>query len=383
MRELSTRPAPIAASAAASSRAPDGTVRGRSVASLQPRPAVLQGRGAWRDAGRSKPIAASASIGGDASWNTALDLVAARFRETIAAHGPDSVAFYVSGQLLTEDYYVANKLMKGFIGSGNIDTNSRLCMASSVAGHKPRVRRGHRARRATRIRGGRPRRAGRQQCRVVPSGAVSAADRRARPRAGTRIVVHRPAPHRDGRSRRPPSADRARRRRAAVQWSPRRISRKQARSIAAWIARHANGLEAALEVARARRARLDSVAATLRRRSRGAGALLRLVRRAPSASSPSIRRASTSRRRAPTRSTRSSTAICHRPHRPARHGAVLVTGQPNAMGGREVGGLANQLAAHMEFDGRATCDARAALLAGAEHRDAPGPEGGRAVRRGR
>ena len=50
--------------------------------------------------------------------------------------GPDSVAFYVSGQLLTEDYYVANKLMKGFIGSANIDTNSRLCMASSVAGHR-------------------------------------------------------------------------------------------------------------------------------------------------------------------------------------------------------------------------------------------------------
>ena len=58
-----------------------------------------------------------------------------RFAQTIAEHGPDSVAFYVSGQLLTEDYYVANKLMKGFIGSANIDTNSRLCMASSVAGH--------------------------------------------------------------------------------------------------------------------------------------------------------------------------------------------------------------------------------------------------------
>jgi assimilatory nitrate reductase catalytic subunit len=69
-------------------------------------------------------------------WDTALDLVADRFAETIAAHGPDAIAFYVSGQLLTEDYYVANKLMKGFIGSGNIDTNSRLCMASSVAGHK-------------------------------------------------------------------------------------------------------------------------------------------------------------------------------------------------------------------------------------------------------
>lgn len=69
-------------------------------------------------------------------WDQALDLVAQKFKDTIAEHGPDSVAFYVSGQLLTEDYYVANKLMKGYMGSANIDTNSRLCMASSVAGHK-------------------------------------------------------------------------------------------------------------------------------------------------------------------------------------------------------------------------------------------------------
>jgi assimilatory nitrate reductase catalytic subunit len=70
-----------------------------------------------------------------ASWNEATALVAEKFATTIRDHGPDSVAFYVSGQLLTEDYYVANKLMKGFIGSANIDTNSRLCMASAVAGH--------------------------------------------------------------------------------------------------------------------------------------------------------------------------------------------------------------------------------------------------------
>jgi assimilatory nitrate reductase catalytic subunit len=69
-------------------------------------------------------------------WPAAIHHVAARFRETIARHGPDSVAFYVSGQLLTEDYYAANKLMKGFIGSANIDTNSRLCMASAVAAHQ-------------------------------------------------------------------------------------------------------------------------------------------------------------------------------------------------------------------------------------------------------
>src|SRR3569833_1156482 len=71
-----------------------------------------------------------------ASWETALEHVAAGFRRVIDQHGPKAVAVYVSGQLLTEDYYVANKLMKGFIGSANIDTNSRLCMASSVAGHK-------------------------------------------------------------------------------------------------------------------------------------------------------------------------------------------------------------------------------------------------------
>lgn len=71
-----------------------------------------------------------------ADWGTALNHVADRLQQIIAEHGPDAVAFYVSGQLLTEDYYVANKLMKGFIGSGNIDTNSRLCMSSTVAGHK-------------------------------------------------------------------------------------------------------------------------------------------------------------------------------------------------------------------------------------------------------
>jgi assimilatory nitrate reductase catalytic subunit len=74
--------------------------------------------------------------GARASWSEAIGLVAKRFHATIERHGPDSVALYVSGQMLTEDYYVANKFMKGFIGSANIDTNSRLCMASSVAGHK-------------------------------------------------------------------------------------------------------------------------------------------------------------------------------------------------------------------------------------------------------
>jgi assimilatory nitrate reductase catalytic subunit len=71
-----------------------------------------------------------------ATWGEAIERVAVGLRDIIAEHGPDAVAFYVSGQLLTEDYYVANKLMKGYIGSANIDTNSRLCMSSAVAGHK-------------------------------------------------------------------------------------------------------------------------------------------------------------------------------------------------------------------------------------------------------
>jgi assimilatory nitrate reductase catalytic subunit len=75
-------------------------------------------------------------LGRDTDWTAALHYVAAGFNRTIEKHGPEAVAFYVSGQLLTEDYYIANKLMKGFIGSANIDTNSRLCMSSAVAAHK-------------------------------------------------------------------------------------------------------------------------------------------------------------------------------------------------------------------------------------------------------
>jgi len=70
------------------------------------------------------------------SWVNAVHQVATNFQRCIDEHGADSVAFYVSGQLLTEDYYVANKLMKGYIGTANIDTNSRLCMSSTVAGYK-------------------------------------------------------------------------------------------------------------------------------------------------------------------------------------------------------------------------------------------------------
>lgn len=73
--------------------------------------------------------------GQEVQWQQATDLIAEMIHQAKAEFGPDSVAMYVSGQLLTEDYYVANKLMKGYVGSANIDTNSRLCMSSAVAAH--------------------------------------------------------------------------------------------------------------------------------------------------------------------------------------------------------------------------------------------------------
>lgn len=74
--------------------------------------------------------------GEEVNWEKAIQCIARNFQDTIDRHGPESVGFYVSGQLLTEDYYVVNKFVKGWLGTANIDTNSRLCMASSVVGHK-------------------------------------------------------------------------------------------------------------------------------------------------------------------------------------------------------------------------------------------------------
>jgi len=72
----------------------------------------------------------------DVSWDVALERTAAVFKTFINKYGSDSIGFYVSGQCLTEEYYVINKLIKGFIGSNNIDTNSRLCMSSAVVAYK-------------------------------------------------------------------------------------------------------------------------------------------------------------------------------------------------------------------------------------------------------
>jgi assimilatory nitrate reductase catalytic subunit len=95
------------------------------------RTVVAEGRALYPElrSGRDAPRARVA-------WSEALDHAARRFADVIAEHGPDAVGFYVSGQLLTEDYYVFNKVAKALVGSNNIDTNSRLCMSSAVAAYK-------------------------------------------------------------------------------------------------------------------------------------------------------------------------------------------------------------------------------------------------------
>ncbi|WP_299350819.1 nitrate reductase [uncultured Shimia sp.] len=115
---------------------PDGTIKGDPDHPANFGRLCSKGTHLGETTGPERRLLAPMVAGNEVSWDRATKLVAERFSDAIRDHGPDSVAFYVSGQLLTEDYYVANKLMKGFIGSANIDTNSRLCMASSVAGHK-------------------------------------------------------------------------------------------------------------------------------------------------------------------------------------------------------------------------------------------------------
>ena len=95
-------------------------------------PAVIESARLHHPLMRTSREAARQQVG----WDEALDHVADRFAAIVREHGPDAVAFYISGQLLTEDYYVFNKLAKGLIGTNNVDTNSRLCMSSAVAGYK-------------------------------------------------------------------------------------------------------------------------------------------------------------------------------------------------------------------------------------------------------
>jgi assimilatory nitrate reductase catalytic subunit len=281
------------------------------------------------------------------SWDNALDHIAGEMLQIRDRHGPDAIAFYVSGQLLTEDYYVANKLMKGFIGSANIDTNSRLCMSSSVAGHI---------------------RAFGED--VVPgcyddfeeADLVVAAGSNmawchpvlyqrlvaARERRGTKLVTIDP------------------RRTATAETADLHLALKPGSDVALWqgllayladagkldldwIAQHVEGAEAV--IAAARRAVPSAEAAAV---ATGLDiAALREFYHLFAATERTVTLYSQGVNQSSVGTDKVNAIInCHlataRIGRPGM-GPFSLTGQPNAMGGREVGGLATTLAAHMNF----------------------------------
>jgi assimilatory nitrate reductase catalytic subunit len=281
------------------------------------------------------------------TWPKALDHVASCLAAIRAAHGPEAIAFYLSGQLLTEDYYVANKLAKGFIGTPHVDTNSRLCMASSVAGHR-------RAFGADVV----------PQCYddleladlVVLAGSNAAwchpilyqRIQTARAERGVRVVNIDPrrtatCEGSDLHLAVRPGTD-------GVLWCGLLVWLAERRLVdAEFIAAHTRGFAAALQRARALAPSLDAVAAATGVEQRAIatfygwfGATPRVV----SCYSQGINQSA--------QGTDKVNAIinCHlatgRIGKPGS-GPLSLTGQPNAMGGREVGGLANMLAAHMGF----------------------------------
>jgi assimilatory nitrate reductase catalytic subunit len=280
------------------------------------------------------------------TWDQALDTVSEGFSRIIAEHGPDAVAFYVSGQLLTEDYYVANKLMKGYIGSANIDTNSRLCMASTVAGHK---------------------RAFGED--VVPTcyedlqladlvvlvGSNTAwchpvlfrklADEKER-RPELQIVVIDP--------RRTPTCE------IADLHLPIKAGtdvwlfngllahlRRHGGINTAFVASHTSGVAQALEVAEADAADVVTTCGIDQSRIELFFRLFTAHERAVTVFSQGVNQSSAGTDKV------NSIINCHlltgRIGRPGM-GPFSFTGQPNAMGGREVGGMANTLAAHLELE---------------------------------
>lgn len=280
--------------------------------------------------------------GAPATWDAALDLVADRFATAMRDHGPDSVAFYLSGQMLTEDHYAANKLIKGYIGTANVDTNSRLCMASSVAGHK-------RAFGADTVPGTYEDLD--QADLVVLVGSNLAwchpvlyqrlvAAKKAR---GTKVVVVDP--------RRTATCDIADLHLALAPGSDAALFNAVLVALAnrggvddAYVAQHVSGFDAALAAARASDPAMTGLSeADLATFLDWFTATDRVV----TVYSQGINQSSSG--------TDKVNAIlnCHlasgRIGRPGS-GPFSVTGQPNAMGGREVGGLANMLACHLDIE---------------------------------
>ncbi len=281
------------------------------------------------------------------SWDEALDAVAAGLQAIAAGHGPEAIAFYLSGQLLTEDYYVANKLAKGFIGTPHVDTNSRLCMSSTVAAQR----------------------------RVFGSDTVPGAyedfdsadlivlvgsntawchpvlfrrmqdNRRER---GARIVVLDPrvtatAEDADMVLTLKPGSDAALFAGLLVHLADRGLVDRT------YVARHVSGFDAALANARDIAPDITAVSVATGLKPEVIAAFYELW-----ASTPHVVTAWSQGVNQSAQGTDKVAAIlnCHlatgRIGRPGC-GPFSLTGQPNAMGGREVGGLANMLAAHMGY----------------------------------
>jgi assimilatory nitrate reductase catalytic subunit len=276
-----------------------------------------------------------------AGWDAALNLIAERFRQTVADHGPDAVAFYLSGQMLTEDYYVANKLMKGYIGSANVDTNSRLCMASAVAGQRrafgtdtvPGIYDDLEEADLVVLVG-----ANLAWCHPVLYQRLAAA----RAQRGTRVVVVDP--------RRTATCDLADLHLAlapgsdAVLFNAALVALADRGAVSQPYLRHVTGFDAALAAARAS----DPAATGL-----APAALATFLdwftttERTVTVWSQGVNQSSSGTDKV------SAIVNCHlatgRIGRPGM-GPFSVTGQPNAMGGREVGGLANMLACHLDIE---------------------------------
>lgn len=281
------------------------------------------------------------------SWDTALDAVAGGFQRAIREGGPDATALYLSGQLLTEDYYVANKLMKGFVGTANVDTNSRLCMASSVAGHR-------RAFGSDTVPGTYEDLDEADLLVLVGSNAAwchpilwqrMVANQQAR---GARIVVIDPrrtatAAEADLVLQIRPGMD-------AVLFAGLLVHLAESgRLDAAYLAAHTTGFEEALVRAR-------EIAPTLAATATATGLPAEAVEQlfAWFAATPKAVTLYSQGVNQSAQGTDKVSAILNvhlatgRIGRPGM-GPFSLTGQPNAMGGREVGGLANMLAAHMGF----------------------------------
>ncbi|OQW97869.1 MAG: hypothetical protein BWK73_53630 [Thiothrix lacustris] len=284
------------------------------------------------------------------TWDMATSTIASRFQQIIAEHGADAVAFYVSGQLLTEDYYVANKLMKGYFGAANIDTNSRLCMSSAVAAHKRAF--GEDLVSATKIW---KRRNSSCWWAAIPRGVTPCCTsawlkrKSSTPRSALQVVTIDP--------RRTQTADLADLHlglapgtdaflfNGLLAWLAENGNTDQA-----FVSQSTNGMEQAVELAKATAPSAQAVAAQCTLALEAVEQFFKLfaaTQRVVTVFSQGINQSSSGVDKG------NALINCHlltgRIGKVGA-GAFSFTGQPNAMGGREVGGLANQLAAHLDID---------------------------------